>query len=383
MLIMEPEQNRTQPGRLSALLALVELIRPHRRLALGALAALVGTASATLVLPLFVSRFVDNFIDAPLADFNRSFLWALVIACALAAGTALRYALVTRLGEVMVVNLRSRVFDRVVTMSPAFFERIRTGEVTSRINTDTTLVLTLISTTVSVAVRNLMILAGGLVLMAVTSPRLTLLAMVLVPAILLPIVILGRLLRRQSRENQDHMAHGAATVSEVLLNIQIVQAFTREQTFRDRFRAIGNAYLDSVYRRIITRAALTASVIILVFAGIATVIWVAAGDARSHAISVGQLVQFVIYAILVGGAVSTLADVWGEVLRAAGATDRILELLALDDDINDPAVPQPVPTGLQSGLRFTKVNFTYPHRPDVPVLRDLSFSVAPGEMVAP
>jgi len=379
---MALEHDRRQPGSIAALLSLLAFARPYRWLALGALAALVSTAAVTLILPLFVRQFVDGFVNAPLAEFNRSFLWALVIACALAIGTALRYALVTRLGEVMVVDLRSEVFDKVIVMSPAFFERIMTGEVTSRINTDTTLVLSLIASTVSVAIRNLLILAGGLVLMAVTSPRLTLLATVLVPAILIPTLLLGRLLRRQSRDNQDHMARGSATVSEVLHNIQMVQAFAQELRFRQAFRAIGDAYLHSVSRRIMTRAALTASIIILVFAGIATVIWVGAGDARSNAISVGQLVQFIIYAILVGGAVSTLSDVWGELLRAAGATDRIFDLLALDDAIKDPVEPVPVPPKLQSGLQFNAVTFSYPLRPDVSVLQDLSLTIAPGETVA-
>ncbi len=375
-------QDTRPTGSITVLLALLAFARPYHWLALGALLALLATAAVTLILPLFVRQFVDRFANAPLDEFNRSFLWALVIAAALAIGTALRYALVTRLGERMVVDLRSRVFDKAVGMSPVFFERIMTGEVTSRINTDTTLVLSLIASTVSVALRNLLILSGGLVLMAITSPRLTLLATILVPAILIPTLLLGRLLRRQSRDNQDHMARGSAAVSEVLHNIQMVQAFGQEWHFRRRFRSIGATYLDSVHRRILTRSVLTALIIILVFAGIATVIWVGAGDARDNRISIGQLVQFIIYAVLVGGAVSTLADVWGELLRAAGATDRILELLALDDAIKDPHVPVPVPAGPGSGLAFNAVTFSYPLRPESPVLQDLSLSIASGETVA-
>ena len=377
-----PDQEREAGNTSSSLLALLTYVRPHWVLALASFIALAITAALALLLPIFVREFVDGFTAAPLVEFDRSFLVAILIAGAFAAGTALRYALVTRLGEAMVVDIRQQVFEKVVGMSPAFYGRIMTGEVVSRLNTDTTLILSVVSSTVSVAMRNVLLLTGGLVLMAFTSPKLTLLVMGLVPIIIVPTIILGRLLRTQSRNNQDQMAIGSGNVSEVLLNIQPVQAFTREEHSVRKFGQISNAYLTSAYKRIFTRAMLTAIIIMLVFTGITTVIWVGARDARADVITSGQLVQFIIYAILVAGSVSSLSEVWGEILRAAGATDRIIELLSIRDSIVDPDKPVALPNRVKGGIRFDRVSFSYPLRPEVEVLSDVTFEVEPGETVA-
>ena len=373
---------RESSKKVSGLAALWPFMRPYRLLLLAALGALVLTASISLVLPIAVRRVVDNFNAQDGALLDRYFTAALLIAGLLAIGTGLRYALVTRLGERVVADIRKAVFDRVIGMSPAFYERIMTGEVLSRITTDTTLILSVIGSSVSIALRNALIFAGGLTLMLFTSAKLTGLVLLLVPLILVPILTLGRRLRVLSRENQDWIAESSGNASEALLSVQTVQAFTHEGQSRARFGAVTEKSFDAAQRRIFTRALMTMIVIFLVFAGVVSVLWIGARDVRLGTMSAGMLVQFVIYAVLVAGSVAALSEIWGELQRAAGATERLVDLLHAEDQVRDPETPEPVPSPVRGAIRFDKVNFAYPSRPDRAALDDLTLDIAAGETVA-
>jgi ATP-binding cassette subfamily B protein len=267
-------------------------------------------------------------------------------------------------------------------MSPAFFERILTGEVLSRITTDTTLILSVIGSSVSVALRNVLILLGGLVLLFLTSAKLTGLVLLIVPAIIVPIVVLGRKLRRLSRENQDWIAASSGAASEALSSVQTVQAFTHEGATQGQFAEVTEKSFVSAKARIKTRAVMTVIVIFLVFAGIVGVLWIGARDVRAGSMSVGALIQFVIYAVMVAGAVGALSEIWGELQRAAGATERLVELLGTEDSVQDPIRPVALPRPVRGEIAFEEVSFRYPARPEASALNGVSLHVKPGETVA-
>ncbi len=305
--------DRARSRNVRALGALVPFMRPYAGQFALALAALVFTATLSLILPLAVRRVVDGFgagLDAAqVALLDRYFAAALGIAALLALGTGARYYFVSRLGERVVADIRRAVFDRVIGMSPAFYERLMTGEVLSRITTDTTLLLSVIGSSVSLALRNLLLLAGGLALLIWTSPKLSGLVLLLVPAVIAPILLMGRRLRRLGRENQDLIAESAGSGSELLLAVQTVQAFTHEAPSRARFGGLTEAAYLSARKRIGTRAVMTVLVMILVFGGIVGVLWVGARDVAEGTMTIGELVQFLIYAILVAGSVSVLSEI--------------------------------------------------------------------------
>ena len=376
------DEDRAPSKRIGALRALWPFLRPYRGLMLAAVLALVLTAAVSLVLPIAVRRVVDNFGTAEVQLLDRYFGAAMGIVVLLALGTALRYYLVTRLGERVVADIRTAVFDRMIGMSPAVYERIMTGEVLSRITTDTTVILSVLGSSVSVALRNILILLGGLALLLWTSAKLTGLVLLIVPAIILPIVLLGRRLRVLSRENQDWIAASSGAASESLLAAQTVQAFTAEGVTRGRFRDLTEKSFVSAKDRIGVRAVMTAIVIFLIFAGVVGVLWIGARDVAAGGMTIGSLVQFVIYAVLVAGAVGSLTEVWGEVQRAAGATERLVELLTQADSVQDPPRPVPVPSLRTSELRLEDVTFRYPTRPESSALDGVSLTVRPGETVA-
>ena len=375
-------EERGKSKKLGALKALIPYLRPYRALVYGALAALVLTACVSLTLPLAVRRVVDNFYTKDAQTLDLYFGAALAVAALLAVGTGLRYALVTRLGERVVADIRKSVFDRVIGMSPAFYEKVMTGEVLSRITTDTTLILSVIGSSVSIALRNLLIFIGGLILMLLTSAKLTGLVLLLVPAVIVPILVLGRRLRVLSRENQDWIAASSGNASESLSAVQTVQAFTHEAASRKQFADVTELSYDAARRRVTTRAIMTVIVIFLVFTGIVGVLWIGARDVRAGDMTQGSLVQFVIYAVMVAGGVAALSEIWGELQRAAGATERLVELLRSEDTVKDPSAPKELSQPVAGRLAFENVTFTYPTRPDTKALDDVSLQIEPGETVA-
>ncbi|KFE35952.1 ABC transporter transmembrane domain-containing protein [Thioclava atlantica] len=376
-----PAEDRPKTKKIGALRGLAPFIAPYRGLALASLLALIATASISLILPLAVRRVVDGFQKGA-ALLDQYFGAALLIAGLLALGTGLRYYLVTRFGERVVADIRKAVFERVISMSPAFFERILTGEIISRITTDTTLILSVIGSSVSVALRNVLILIGGMVMLLVTSAKLTGLVLLVVPVVVVPIVVLGRRLRVLGRENQDWIANSSGAASESLLAAQTVQAFTHEAITRERFSQVTEQAFQSAKKRIGTRAVMTVIVIFLVFAGVVGVLWVGARDVREGLMSVGELVQFVIYAVMVAGSVGALSEIWSELQRAAGATERLVELLQTEDSVKDPAHPVPLPMPAKGAIQFEDVSFHYPSRPETSALDHVDLEIAPGETVA-
>ncbi|GGE50748.1 ABC transporter transmembrane domain-containing protein [Actibacterium pelagium] len=378
----EITEEREKSKRVGALRGLAPFVKPYGAMVVAAGLALMLTATVSLVLPLAVRRVVDGFETDAAELLDGYFLAALGIALLLAVGTGLRYYLVTRLGERVVADIRKATFDRMVGMSPAFYEKIMTGEVLSRITTDTTLILSVIGSSVSVALRNVLIFLGGLVLMLLTSAKLTGLVLLIVPGILIPIITLGRRLRVLSRENQDWIANSSGNASEALLSVQTVQAFTHEFLSRQSFGEVTEKSFVAAKKRIGTRALMTVIVIFLVFAGVVGVLWIGARDVRVEAMSVGELVQFVIYAIMVAGAVGALSEIWGELQRAAGATERLVELLNAEDSVEDPENPQTLPAKVTGALSFDDVTFHYPTRPTQAALNGISLTIAPGETVA-
>ncbi|MBC6437245.1 MAG: ATP-binding cassette domain-containing protein [Rhodobacteraceae bacterium] len=374
--------DRERSKRIGSLRALGPFLAPYGAMLSAAIGALVLTALVSLTLPLAVRRVVDGFETESAALLDTYFLAALGIAVLLALGTGLRYYLVTRLGERVVADIRKAVFNKMIGMSPAFYEKIVTGEVLSRITTDTTLLLSVISSSVSVALRNLLILIGGLILMTATSPKLAGAVLLIVPVIIVPILVLGRRLRVLSRENQDWIAESSGNASEALLSVQIVQAFTHERTSASDFDRITERSFDSAKKRIATRAAMTVIVISLVFAGVVGVLWIGARDVRADMMSIGELIQFLIYAIMVAGSVGALSEIWGELQRASGATERLVELLNTDDTVADPPAGVALPMAGRGSLRFKDVRFHYPARPETAALDGVSLTVEPGETVA-
>ncbi|MCF3973796.1 ABC transporter transmembrane domain-containing protein [Paracoccus salsus] len=374
-------EDRPTSKRVGALRALWPFVRPYRWQVALAFTALVITSGISLILPLAVRRVVDNFDDgAGLLD--RYFGAALLIVALLALGTAARYYFVTRLGERVVADIRKAVFARVITLSPAFFERVMTGEILSRITTDTTLIQSVIGSSLSIALRNMLILAGGMAMLAFTSLKLMGLVLLIVPAILIPIIVLGRRLRTLSRANQDWIAASSGAASENLLSAQTVQAYTHEARSIARFDDVTEQSYDVALTRVGTRALMTAIVIFLIFAGVIGVLWMGARDVREGAMTAGQLVQFVIYAILVAGSTGALSEIWSELQRAAGATERLAELLTARDALTDPATPVALPRPVRGEIALQGVNFHYPSRPDVSALDAVDLTIKPGETVA-
>ena len=373
---------REKSKQIGVLGALWPYMRPYYLLMMAAICALVLTAMISLTLPLAVRRVIDNFNSADSAILDQYFLAAIGIAALLAVGTGLRYALVTRLGERVVADIRKAVFDRVIGMSPSFYENVMTGEVLSRITTDTTLILSVLSSSVSIALRNFLIFIGGLVLMMLTSAKLTALVLLIVPLVIVPILVLGRRLRVISRENQDWIAESSGSASEALSAVQTVQAFTHEMISRRQFADVTEQSYGAAKRRITTRAAMTVIVIFLIFTGILGVMWIGANDVRADVMSSGALIQFVIYAVMVAGAVAALSEIWGELQRAAGATERLVELLQTVDSVQEADQPLALPKPVRGRIDFENVSFFYPARPAIKALDEITLHIEPGETVA-
>ena len=372
-------EDRPSSKKVGVLRALVPYFAPYKFLVILALLALVITATVSLTLPVAARKVIDGFSAGNYTLLNQYFLAAVGIAAIFALGTGLRYYIVTRLGERVVADLRSAIFSRMIGMSPAYYEALMTGEVLSRITTDTTLILSVIGSSASWLLRNMLMMSGGLAMMLWTSPKLTGLVLLIVPLILGPILILGRRLRGLSRENQDWIAASSAKASEGLLSVQTVQAFTHEIRTALEFSEVIERAFDSAKARIKVRALITMIIIFVVFSGVMGVLWVGAIDVRSGITSAGELVQFVIYATIVASSTAALSELWAELQRAAGATERLVELLNAEDTVVDPETPKAPIVG---PIKFENVSFSFPTRPDVLALNKVSFIINPGETVA-
>jgi len=375
-----PEREKSKT--VGPLAGLAPFLLPYRLWILASALSLIVTAAMSLALPLAVRRVVDGFSSGSLALMDQYFGAAVAIAGALAVGTGFRYYFVTRLGDRVVSDIRMAVYNKMIGMSPAFFDKVMTGEVLSRITTDTTLIQSVIGSSVSVALRNVLIFFGGMTLMLFTSVKLTGLVLLIVPIVIVPIMTLGRKVRRLSRENQDKIAESSGNASETLQAAQTVQAFTHEARSALRFSTLTEQAFTAAKERIGARAVMTVIVMFLIFTGIVGVLWIGARDVRAGDMSTGALVQFVIYAVLVSGAVAALSEIWSELQRAAGATERLVELLVAEDAVQDPEAPLKLGVRVAGELRFDNVTFSYPARPSVKALEGFNLAVKPGETVA-
>jgi ATP-binding cassette subfamily B protein len=375
---------RPKSRSLAPLKAVLPFLRPYRaRIAIACL-ALVASSSATLVQPLFVRGLINaQGLTAAQAHALTGFYAAFIIAAAvLGVASATRFYAVTWLGERVVADIRKAVFDNVLGLSPQFFETTRTGEVLSRMTADTTLIQTVIGSSASVAMRNLVNMTGGLILAFVIDFKLALLVVGAVVVVLLPILVVGRWVRRLSRQSQDSIADTAARGTETLNAVPTVQAFTQENYERRAFGDAVERAFGFARDRTRARAILTAVGIFTIFASLATVLLVGLHDVIAGRTSGGDLVAFIFYAILVGAGVASLSEVWGDLQRAAGATERLMELLHEVPVIRAPAHPLMLPARPSGAVRFDNVTFRYPTSPDFKALNNFSLDVAGGEAVA-
>jgi len=370
-------------GQLSALKPLWGFLLPYRgRVAFAAL-CLILAAGAVLVLGQGVRHLVDwGFADPSGRRLDHAALGMILIVAVLAGATAGRFYLVSWLGERVSADIRRAVFDRVLSLSPAFFETTRTGEVLTRLTSDTTLIQTVIGSSISQWLRNALMFVGALAMLVASSPMLAGVVLLLVPCVLVPIVLFGRREKRLSRTAQDRIADVGAYAEETINAIRTVQAFTHEAVDRERFARHVTAALGSAEKRIATRARLLTLVIGLAFSAITAVLWVGGREVLAGRMTAGDLTAFVLYAVLVATAGASLSELWGDVQRAAGAAERLLELIREVPAIAAPAAPVALPIPPVGRISFRDVTFHYPARPDRSALDGLSIEVAPGETVA-
>jgi ATP-binding cassette subfamily B protein len=362
---------------------LFSLLRPYRAVLVAALAALMIAAGAVLGFGVVLQRVVDYGLGSgSVTALNQALGLFLVVITVMAASVAARVYLVTWIGERVVADLRKRVFERVLKLEPAFFEVTRTGEVISRLTTDTSLLQVLVGTTLPIAARNTLLIGGGLVMLAITSMKLALLVLLGVPLVIAPLWFLGHRVRRLSRSSQDRIADIGACVDEVLYGIRTVQAFCHEAIDARRYGEQVEAAFDAAIRRTRVSALLTALVMLLTFGAISLVLWAGGHDVLAGRITGGELSAFVFYAVLVAASVGALSEVAGDLLRAAGATERLMELLHTEAKIRPPARPLALPEPARGRVVFDKVTFHYPSRSDTAALRELSLELQPGEKVA-
>jgi ATP-binding cassette subfamily B protein len=374
---------RPKSRSVTPLARVLPFLRPYRGRIAAALAALLCSSAATLVLPFMLGRLIDqNFVTREAGQVGHYFPAFIAVAAVMALASATRFYFVTWLGERVTADIRKAVFDNVLSLTPAFFEITRTGEVLSRLTADTTLVQTVIGSSASVALRNMVTLSAGLILMFFTSLKLTLLVMGAVLVIMLPLILFGRWVRTLSRTSQDRIADSSARASETLNAVQTVQAFTRERDEQAAFGGTVEKSFDAAIIRTRARAMMTAVVIFTFFSALASVLYVGAQDVIGHHITAGTLVQFIFLGGLVAGGFGSLSEVWGDLQRAAGASERLMELLHTKPAIAAPAHPQRLPEPARGAIALRHVTFRYPSRPDAAALHDFSLSVAPGEAVA-
>ena len=377
-----PEGERGKSTSVASLRRILPFIAPYKWIVAAAGVALVVSASSVLAIGQAIRRVIDHGFGQEQGLIDQYFLALLGVVCILAAATFARYFLVTWLGERIIADIRKAVYSHVIGLSPAFFETTRTGEVLSRLTADTTLIQTVVGSTASIALRNILMFVGGTVLLVISSPKLTGLVFALLPVVILPILVFGRKVRRLSRDSQDRIADITNYAEECLGAIQVVQAFCHEFLDRLRFGKITDDAFVVAILRTRARAWLTALVMLLIFGAIDAVVWIGANDVISGTMSGGQLAAFVFYAIIVAGALGALAEVYGELQRAAGATDRLVELLSVNSSIIVANAPEPLPSLGSCAISFKEVTFEYPSRPDLPALKRFNLEVASGESVA-
>lgn len=367
----------------SQLLRLARFLAPYRLRIAAAVAALLVAAACVLALGQGLRYVIDaGFAAASPAVLDRALAAVLGLAVLLAASTYARFYLMLSIGERVIADIRRAVFDHILSFSPAYFETARTGEVISRLTSDTTLLQAVVGYGFSMALRNALLLAGALGMLLVTSPRLTLIVVALGPLIVLPVVVVGRRVRRASRESQDRVADVSAFVDEALHEVRTVQAYAHESSTRRDFAAHVEAACAMGVRRIGQSAALVGMIMLVVFGGVGLILWKGGHDVLAGTLSAGDLSAFIFYSAIAAGAVGAIAEVFSDLQRAAGASERLVELLSTEPVIRAPAQAAVLPAGGAGGVEFDAVTFAYPARPQQRALEGFSIRLEPGERVA-
>jgi ATP-binding cassette, subfamily B, bacterial len=358
-------------------------MRPYTRQLVYFFIALVITSGATLSMGLGIKFLIDKGLSArDPALLNEGLAIVLAIVVVIAIGTFVRFYYISWIGERVVADIRKAVFSQILRLNPGFFETTKTGEILSRLTTDTSLLQTVVGSSLSIAIRNTFSLVGGIGMLLYTNVRLAGLVALVVPAVIVPIVWFGRRVRKLSRESQDRVADVGSYAEENLNAIRTVQAYVHEDIDRDFFNRNVERALTTAMRRIFARAAMGAIVILMVFGAIAVVLWAGGRGVIAGEISPGDLSAFIFYAVTVAAAVGSVSEVMGDLQRAAGATERLVELLETQPEIAVPADPKPMPVPARGAVTFDNVTFHYPSRPDTAALHGLSLTVTPGEHVA-
>lgn len=380
---MQADSERPRGKSLGPLRTLIPFLSPYRSTLIAALSALLIASGAMLALPIALRYLIDNgFIAQDVGTVNRYFGWFLAAALVFSAFAALRYYLVTWLGERVVADLRNAVYRRVIGMDPTFFEVTKTGEVLSRLTTDTTLVQSISGVGLSIALRSSLNLIGGLALLVLTSPRLAAYTMVVIPLVILPVIVVGRRIRKLSRQSQDRVADTSGLAGETLNAMQTVQAFTLEALQVRRYADAVKASFITAILRVRMYAWLTAIATSLVFVSITFILWLGSHAVLTGDMTGGQLGQFLMYAMVVGSSAAALSSLWGEIQRAAGAMERLSELLQAEPAIQAPPEPEQLPARADGRIRFDDVEFRYPSRPDTLALDHFTIEIRPGETLA-
>lgn len=380
---MDDGTARPKGSSFKPLRALLPYIRPYRRTLYLAIAALLLAAGAQLTLPVALRYLIDmGLLADDAATIDRYFVALFGVAVAFGLFSAFRFYLVTWLGERVVADLRSAIYRHVLTLDSSFFEITKTGEVLSRLTTDTTLIQSISGSGLSIALRSLVTLVGAMIMLGVTSPRLMGIIVLLVPLVIVPIIVIGRRVRQLSRASQDRIADTSGLAGETLNAISTVQAFTLEKLQSGRFDDAVMAAFKTGVRRIRVRALLTATAILFIFGAITFVLWLGTQSVMAGEMSGGQLGQFLLYAIFAAGAAAGLSEMWGEIQRAAGAMERLVELLEATPSIIAPVDPVPLPAVSAGQISFGSVSFSYPSRPGLFAVDSFELEIVSGENLA-
>ena len=385
MVAQQEDEARRRPRSRTVrpLLALAPFILKYPGMIAGAFIALVAATLATLTMPIAVRFMIDKgFSRDDAGSIDSYFLALLVVAIVLGAASATRFFFVSWIGERVTADLRSAVYDHITRLSPVFFEVTRTGEVLSRLTADTTLIKSVVGSSASIALRNLFMFLGSAIMLVYTSPALSGLAALTLPAVIVPMIVFGRMVRRLARASQDRIADTSAHAAETISAMQTVQSFTHEVEDRRVYARAVESSFDTAKLRILARSGMTAIAIVLVFAGVVGILWVGAQNVVQGSMTAGTLGQFIIYAVLCATSIGALSEVWGEVQLAAGATERLVEILQVTPQITPPPNPVAIAQPVRGLIGFDNVSFSYPTRPEISALNGFSLSVSPGETVA-
>ncbi|PXX47808.1 ABC transporter transmembrane domain-containing protein [Undibacterium pigrum] len=385
-----PAVEISQRSSLQTLKGLLPFLTPYKTQFVLAGIALLVAAGATLAIPYAFRQMIDLGFgggDHSIKHVDLTFIALFGVACVLGIATAARFYMVSWLGERVTADIRNAVYSHVVTQSPEFFETTQTGEVLSRLTTDTTLIQTVVGTSISMALRNFLLFLGGLVMLFITSPKLSSIIIVMLAVVVLPIILFGRRVRTLSRDSQDRIADASAIAGEILNAMPTVQAFTHEHIEAQRFSGSVEGAFKTAMRRIRARSLLTVMAILLIFGAIVFVLWLGAHSVMQGRMSGGELGQFILYASIVAGAVGALSEVMGDAQRAAGATERLLELIEVKSPIQNPVKALNLPTRAEhdprgAALSLQGLEFHYPSRPNTAALLNLNLDIQPGETVA-